>query len=142
MVTSPARKLIPKNGRPDHTFTSTTAKRARRGVPSQAMGPLIIPTCISTQLITLYVESNIQVQASIASDVGTTHGISTAPRIHRIPGARCASTSARASPNASLAVTAASVYHTVLDSVRVKIAVRRRRMKFRTRSEERRVGKE
>src|SRR5579859_3371366 len=121
MVIRPARNVIPKNGRPDHTLTSTMANRARPALPSQGTGADTMPKCISAQLNTLNEESNIHVHARTLSATGVTQGTSTAPRIHFIPGARCARTSASTSPTTSFTATATTVYHTVFQSVNAKI---------------------
>jgi len=92
-----------KNGRPDHTFTRTTAKRARLGTPSHSDRRRDQAQRRNVQLKTLYVESNIQVHASTPREAGTTHGTRTAPRIHFMPGAGRASTRARTTPSTSFA---------------------------------------
>ena len=61
------------------------ASRASAGSPSQYSQPCIKPAALRVQLITLNVESKIQVHAIAASDTGTAHGRSSTKRANRLP---------------------------------------------------------
>src|SRR5215813_7073122 len=70
--------MIMKNGAPNQTFTSITAKRAQFGSPSQLTGAM--PTRANSQLNALYEGSKSHSQASVLIAGGITQGTSSMPR--------------------------------------------------------------
>src|SRR5262249_3790546 len=75
--------MIMKNGAPNQTFTSITAKRAQFGSPSQLTGAM--PTRANSQLNALYEGSKSHSQASVLIAGGITQGTSSMPRHLRCP---------------------------------------------------------
>src|SRR5262245_48462886 len=75
--------MIMKNGAPNQTFTSITAKRAQFGSPSQETGGT--PMRSKSQLNALYEGSKSHSHASVLMAGGITHGTSSMPRHLRCP---------------------------------------------------------
>jgi hypothetical protein len=68
-----------------HACTMMMATSASAGSPSQYNHPWSRPAALSVQLMTLNVESKIQVHAIAASETGTAHGSSRTKRATRLP---------------------------------------------------------
>jgi len=81
----PASTITVAKGKMRHACTMMIASSASAGSPSQYSQPCISPAALSVQLITLKVESKIQVHAMAASETGTAHGRSSTKRATRLP---------------------------------------------------------
>ena len=118
---SPASTITVANGKMRHACTMMIAHSASPGSPSQYSQPWSSPVTLSVQLITLNVESKIQVHAIAASETGTAQGNSSTNRATRRPRNAARNTWAAAVASTMTSTCVPMVTMAVLRSERRKI---------------------